>query len=102
MLNLEGATFGVDANGINTYVNKLNTECIEATISKMNSGMDELRTAGDNAWVGKSAETFKNNMEADKETITNALRESYETLKSELFDIASKIGEVDQELVKPR
>lgn len=101
-LDISGATFGVDANGIQSFINELNTKCIADTISKMNSGLSDLRSAVDSAWVGTSAETYKNNLEADKKTITDALNESFEVLKGELNDIASKIGEVDEGLIQGR
>ena len=41
-------------------------------------------------------------METDKEAVVKALNESYDILKGELDDIASKMGEVDQELVPKR
>ena len=51
-LDISGATFGVDENGIQSFINELNTQCIQDTINKMNSGLAELRTAVDEAWVG--------------------------------------------------
>lgn len=101
-LDISGATFGVDANGIQSFINELNTQCIQDTINKMNSGLAELRTAVDEAWVGKSADTFKNNMESDKDSISKALNQSFEVLKAELFDIASKLSESDEGLITPR
>lgn len=101
-LDISGATFGVDANGIQSFINELNTQCIQDTINKMNSGLSELRSAVDEAWVGKSADTFKSNMEADKDTITKALNDSFEVLKTELFDIAAKMSESDEGLITPR
>ncbi len=101
-LDIHGATFGVDANGIATLENNLNVKCIQETITKMNGGIAALREAVDTAWVGQSAENFKDNMETDKEAVVKALNESYEILKGELDDIASKMGEVDQELVPKR
>ena len=101
-LDISGATFGVDANGIQSFINELNTKCIEETISAMDSGLNEIRTAVDTAWVGKSAETFKDNLESHKKTISDALKKSGDILKSELTDIAAKMGEIDNDLVKPR
>ena len=44
-LDISGATFGVDANGIQSFINELNTQCIADTISMMNSGLSELISA---------------------------------------------------------
>lgn len=54
-LDISSATFGVDANGIQAFLNELNTKCIADTITKMNSGISELRSSVDSAWVGTSA-----------------------------------------------
>ncbi len=101
-LDIHGATFGVDANGISTLENNINVQCIEKTITAMNAGMAALRTAVDNAWVGTSAENFKSNMETDKDAVVDGLHQSYEILKGELEDIAAKMGEVDETLVPKR
>ena len=101
-LNIEGATLGVDANNVQTALNNLNTYCIQETISLMNSSMASLREAVDTAWVGQSAEVFKNNMEKDKETISKALNDTYEVLKSEMYQIVNEMEAADAELVKER
>lgn len=101
-LTIQGATIGVDANGIQALINNLQTHVIDDTISKMNASQGALREKVDAAWVGQSAETFKNNMETDKNTLSTALKDSFEVLKSELFNIANTIGEEDQSLVQSR
>ena len=101
-LTIQGATIGVDANGIQQLINNLETHVIQDTISKMNASQAALRDKVDAAWVGQSAETFKNNMETDKGVLEKSLKESFEVLKSELFNIASAIGEEDQSLVQSR
>ena len=79
-LNIEGATIGFDSNNVETALNNLNTKVIQDTIVKMNSSMSTLRDYVDSAWVGASAEQFKNNMEADKEKIAQSLRDTYDIL----------------------
>ncbi len=101
-LNIEGATIGFDANNVETALSNLNTKCIQDTINKMNSSMAALRDAVDAGWQGQSAETFKNNMEKDKETISKALNDTYEVLKSEMYQIVNEMAAADAELVKER
>ena len=101
-LTIQGATIGVDANGIQALINELQTHVIDDTISAMNAAQSGLRDKVDAAWVGQSAENFKTNMETDKKVLETALKESFDTLKSELYNIASTIGEEDQSLVQTR
>lgn len=101
-LNIEGATIGFDSNNVETALNNLNTKCIQDTINKMNSSMSSLREWVDAAWVGASADQFKKNMETDKEKISEALRSTYDILKSEMYQIVNEMAAADAELVKGR
>ena len=101
-LTIEGASIGFDANEIQALLNDMNTKCIQDTISKMNTGMSDLRNAVDAGWVGASAEQFKKNMETDKETISNALNTAFEVLKEELNNIVAKMSEMDEGLIQAR
>lgn len=101
-LNIEGATIGFDANNVQTALNNLNTKCIGDAIRKMNDSMSGLREYVDSAWVGASAEQFKNNMEADKDRISQALQDTYEVLESEMYQIVDEMASADDELVKGR
>lgn len=101
-LTIENATIGFDATNVEGALRNLNTRVINDTIKAMNSSMGTLREAVDAAWVGQSAETFKNNMEADKDSVTKGLEETFEALKTEMYEIVNKMGEADAELVKER
>ena len=101
-LTIEGATVGYDSGEVQTAINNLHTKCIADTKNLMTKEMSTLRTAVDNAWVGQSAESFKNNLQADLTTISNALDETFNVLQSELFEIVNKMDEMDQNLVKER
>lgn len=101
-LNIENATIGFDANNIQEALNNLNTKCIQDTITKMNQSMDKLRTSVDSAWVGQSADIFKENMNTDKESIIKSLNETYENLRSEMYQIANQMAEADSNLVNRR
>ena len=101
-LNIENATIGFDSNNVETALNNLNTKCIQDTINKMNNSMQSLRDYVDSAWVGASADQFKKNMESDKEKISLALGDTYDVLKSEMYQIVNEMAAVDQELVKGR
>lgn len=101
-LTIENSTIGFDANNVEKALNNLNTEVIQATISQLNRSMSDLRSTVDEGWVGASAEKFKENLEKDKETVSESLNKTYDTLKKEMYDIVNKMGEADEELVKGR
>lgn len=101
-LTIENATMGFDVNNIETALNNLNTRVIQDTINKMNSSMQGLRDYVDAAWVGSSAEQFKTNMESDKTKIAQALQDTYDVLKSEMYQVVNEMAEVDDNLVKGR
>lgn len=101
-LNIEGATIGFDANNVETALNNLNTRVIQDTIAKMNSKMSDLRNYVDSAWVGASAEQFKQNMESDKDKISQSLRDTYDVLKSEMYQIVNEMAAADEQLVNRR
>ncbi len=101
-LNIEGATVGYDVNGIEKYIADINTNVVEKACRELNANLTNLRVTVDKIWVGKSAETFKTNMEHDVDSICAALRESVESLVSDLRDAGSYLGEVDENLIQPR
>lgn len=101
-LNIENATVGFDANNIQMALNNLNTKVINDTIGFMNSKMSELCEWVDSAWVGASAETFKANMEADKEVVIKNLKDTYDVLKSEMYQIVNELQAADEALVQRR
>lgn len=101
-LNIEGASIGFDVNNVETALNNLNTRVINDTIVKMNNSMSKLRDYVDSAWVGASAEQFKKNMESDKTKVTQALEETYQVLKSEIYQIVNEMSQADEALVRGR
>lgn len=102
-LSIDGATIGYDANELNDAMQRLNTEVISVAIEKMTSGMETLRDQVDAVWVGKSAESFKNNMEFDKKVIIDALEKIRdEEIRGFMDQIVSNFDEIDQNLVKER
>ena len=99
-LNIEGATIGYDANEVQTAMNNLNTICVKDATKSLNDNMATLREAVDAIWVGASAEAFKRNMEADKDSIVKGLEETYNILQSELYSIVDTMEQNDEALIK--
>lgn len=101
-LNIEGATIGYDVNNVQQALNNLNVNCIEKTIEQMKSSYHDLETAVDDAWHGASANTFKQNIWTDIDTISKTLKSTYDILESELYQIMNVMAEADSELVQER
>lgn len=101
-LTIEGATIGFNQDNVATAINNLQVHVINDTITKMNESMASLREYVDNAWVGQSAEIFKENMEYDKNEVFDGLNDAYEQLKAEMYDIVNEMADVDNNLVTRR
>lgn len=102
-LNIDNATFGYDSNGVIAALKNINIQVIEASCTKMDAGSNELKSWVDAAWVGKSAEQFKKNMDTDRKTIEDCLRETNNAINSVIKNqIGGVIAEADQNLVKAR
>lgn len=101
-LTIDEATYGYDINQMQAALNNINAGVVIDAVNKLNEGMDALREAVDNAWVGKSAETFKKNMETDKESVVKGLNDSYEALKSEMEQIMSVMEQTEADLIEER
>lgn len=101
-LTIEGASIGFDESNVQTALNNINAKMITEASNKMDTSMSGLRDYVDSAWVGQSAETFKNNMEADKKVIQQALKDTYEALKTEIYQIMQEMADVDNALITKR
>ena len=101
-LTISSATFGVDANELRTALNNINIQVIEKAVTTMRGKLVELQTAVDSVWVGKSAETFKNNMAADQNTVAKNLDATYKALESKFANIAKTMFEEEATLVNKR
>ena len=101
-LTISGATIGYDENNIQTALNNLNRKVIQDAISEMNSAMNDLYEAVNAGWVGNSAETFKSNMQYDKNVVADGLNDTYQVLENEMHQIVNELADVDANLVEKR
>ena len=102
-LTIENATFGYDIRNVDDALTEIKRGVITEAVETMNKSMDKLKGWVDSAWVGKSAELFKKNMEKDKEMIANQLTQSYNALENVILtQLSTRIAEADQNLVKAR
>jgi len=98
-LTLEGASIGVDANGVTALINDINTQVVEETCNKLDSGLGDLHAAVDAVWVGKSAENFKANLETNANNIKQCINDTKEELVAVLNEIVQNFNQMDEELV---
>ena len=101
-LTINGATIGYDENNIQTALNNLNRKVILDAIQSMNSAMSRLYDAVNAGWVGNSAETFKANMQYDKDVVAQGLNDTYQVLENEMHQIVNELADVDANLVEKR
>ncbi len=102
-LNINNATIGYDVNELQQAMTRLDIEVITEATNQMNSGMKELREQVDAVWAGQSAESFKKNMDHDKEVIIAAMHQIRDgEIKGFMNQIVNNFDEIDQNLVKER
>lgn len=101
-LSIEGATYGVDEMGMKAALRHVENNCINATKSALRSGVSALRDEVNNCWVGKSADTFKENIQHDVDDICAGLDEAYRGLDGAFKSIQTALVETDENLVTPR
>lgn len=97
-LTIENASFGYDANNLQSTLNNIHNNCVESTKSALRTNLDELRTAIDNCWVGSSAEKFKDQMQRNVDDICKGLDLAYDSLCSTFYNAQSDMQSVDDEI----
>lgn len=97
-LNIEGATHGYDSNNVQNLINHINVKCVSDTISALNLGISTLRSEIDNAWVGASAEKFKEKVENDANEVSKAIEQAGQTCVDFINSTVSKMAEVDNSI----
>lgn len=97
-LGIESATYGYDSNNTQNLINQINIKCVSDTVTAINTGLAELRVAVDQAWVGASAEKFKEKMEQDANAVSKAIEDAGEMCKSTLRSTVSQMAAVDESI----
>ncbi len=101
-LNISGASIGYDENNVTAALNRIENDVIANMKSELRNRLSQLRDEVNQCWIGKSAETFKENMDHDVELICQGLDAAYTGLENEFNKIKAGLAEVDQELVQKR
>ena len=97
-LGIEGASYGYDSNNAQRLKNQINIKCVSDTVAAINMGLITLRSEVDNAWVGASAEKFKQKMEQDANAVSKAIQEAGNLCTSTIDGTVGQMAEVDESI----
>mgnify|MGYP002766197429 FL=1 len=97
-LNFENSTFGYDSEGLQHLINEINVNCIANTISAMRTGLNAINTSVDQAWVGQSANRFKDSVQEDANIVIDALEQAGEDIVNALKETGGGIIKLDEEM----
>ena len=101
-LNIDGSTIGYDTPGVGALKEQIHRQCIQETVDVLTACWTKLQDAVDQAWVGHSAEVFKNNFSHDVNSLKGALKQTDEILDTELDNIVKLLQATDSQLVQDR
>lgn len=97
-LNFENSTFGYDSEGLQHLINEINVNCIANTISAMRTGLNAINNSVDQAWVGQSANRFKDSVQEDANIVIDALEQAGEDIVNALKETGGGIIKLDEEM----
>lgn len=97
-LNFENSTFGYDSEGLQHLINEINVNCIANTISAMRTGLNAINTSVDQAWVGQSANRFKDSVQEDANIVIDALEKAGENIVNALKETGGEIIKLDEDM----
>lgn len=101
-LKIENASIGYDEDGVRKLSNDIHSNVIIATKDIMSSEVTAIHDIVGEHWVGGSAEIFKTNMEHDMTVVSQALDNEYTDLVSKLQEVATVMGEKEEEVITKR
>ena len=101
-LTIDNATIGYDQNAMISTLQAIENNVVNDTKQQLRNATEDLRTAVNACWVGKSAETFKSNVDHDVEAICDGLDKAYDGLKAEFEKVLAGLSTIDEELVEER
>lgn len=101
-LGIDGASIGYDQNNMQSTLNRIENDCVNQAKQSLRNQISQLRDEVHNCWVGKSADTFMDNMQHDVDEICKGLDAAFDGLKAEFEKIVAGLAEIDQELIQKR
>ena len=97
-LGIEGASYGYDSNNAQRLKNQINIKCVDETVTAINKGIFELRLEVSKAWVGASAEKFKEKMDQDANAVSKAIQEAGNMCIATIDATVGQMAEVDESI----
>ena len=101
-LHIEGADYGFDEHGSEEALKRINEEVIERVVDRMEKAVDRLMDAVDNAWVGPSAEIFKDKLFEDFKTIKYGMGIARKQLYTTFSETQQQMYDADLEILSKR
>lgn len=97
-MEFSSADYGVNIVGINQYIEDINS-IVLTQVAPTLKDTSKVKEAVDAGWVGKSADTFKANLDKAAETMVDNLKKLEKAFEKELNGIQSQMLELDANLV---
>ena len=99
-LTIDNASIGYNSEGLGTCLDNIHTNVIQAAIDKMKDSQDKIQEWIDSAWVGHSADAFKNNFFVQELRIVKGLQDAETALRAEFYQIMTELAHADSELIQ--
>ncbi len=101
-LNISKATIGYDRDQLTKTYNNLRANCIQDTIRIMQKNTKIIYDFVNQAWVGQSADQFKQNWENDVYYIVKRLGEAETQLKNQFDSVVKTMNKQENTIVQKR
>ena len=97
-LGIGDLSIGVDSKGMAQYISDLKAEILK-TVGTAIDDVNDVTTAINSCWQGKSKETFLKDFAKTRELIKDDLEKEYKDLKARLQELESFYFEQDQKMM---
>ncbi len=101
-LGIEGADYGFDEAGSEKALEEINEKVILEVINRMEGTVESLMDTVDDAWVGPSAEIFKDNFIEDLSTIEYGIQKARQKLYNAFSAAQQQMFDADTGILNRR
>ena len=101
-LNIGGATIGYDSSNLQKTFDNLHTSCVSDTKKIMKSKTENIENSVLKAWVGTSADMFKDNWDRDVDYVSKKLDEVSKQLEDQFNTIIKSMNKKEDAIVSKR
>lgn len=91
--------YGYDADGVQSYLDEIHSECI-ITAEEAVKDTTDIVTVLDNEWEGKAKENFKVNLVKDAAHVAEQFEALYNILVSEINSLQAAMANKDEALIE--